>query len=78
MFQAKRTVLETLSKIGYEKDFVVTFIKKNGEARTMHAKMPVPETPKFEEPVVIKVWDTVKEAWRSFDPSRVTTITSNE
>ena len=76
MFQAKRTVLETLSKIGYEKDFVVTFIKKNGEARTMYAKMPVPENPKFEEPVVIKVWDTAKEAWRSFDPSRVTTSTS--
>lgn len=75
MFKAKRTVLETLSEIGYEKEFVVTFIKKDGSPRTMYAKMPKPETPKFGEPVVIPVWDTLKEAWRSFDPSRVTTIT---
>ena len=75
MFEAKRTVLETLSKIGYEKDFVVTFIKKDGTPRTMNAKMTVPETPKFEEPVVIKVWETTIEEWRSFDPSRVTCLT---
>ncbi len=76
MFEAKRKVLETLAEIGYDKEFVVTFIKKDGEARTMYAKMPQPEKPKFGEPVVIPVWDTIKGAWRSFDPSRVTTITS--
>jgi|14BtaG_2_1085337.scaffolds.fasta_scaffold129695_3 hypothetical protein len=75
MFEAKRTVLETLAKIGYDKEFTVTFVKKDGTARTMTAKMPVPDKPKFGEPAAIPVWDTVKDAWRSFDPSRVTCIT---
>jgi len=76
MFQAKRKVLETLATIGYDKEFTVTFIKKDGTVRTMSAMMPVPDKPKFGEPAVVPVWDTVKQAWRSFDPSRVTLITS--
>ena len=75
MFEAKRTVLETLASIGYDKEFTVTFVKKDGTPRTMTAKMPVPDKPKFGEPAAIPVWDTVKDAWRSFDPSRVTCIT---
>jgi len=78
MFQAKRTVLETLEKIGFDNPFCVTFLKKDGTARTMTAKMPVPDKPKFGEPAAIPVWDTVKDAWRSFDPSRVIRITVYE
>jgi hypothetical protein len=35
MFEAKRTVLETLASIGYDKEFTVTFVKKDGTPRTM-------------------------------------------
>lgn len=76
MFESKRTVLETLTRIGYEKEFMVTFIKKDGSARSMICKLVAPDAPKFGEPPVIPVWDVVKDAWRSFDPSRVTCITS--
>jgi len=77
MFEAKRTVLETLSSIGYDKEFMVTFQKSNGTWRTMRCKMPVPDKPKFTEPKNIPVWDLVEDAWRSFSVDRVHAITSN-
>jgi len=77
MFTAKETVLRTLEAIGYDKEFMVTFQKSNGDFRTMTCKMPVPDKPKFEEPSVIKVWETAIDEWRSFSVDRVHTITSN-
>ena len=64
MFEAKRTVLETLASIGYDKEFMVTFQKSDGTWRTMRCKMPVPDKPKFGEPknipACILSWNTGK------------------
>ena len=75
MFKSKRTVLETLEKIGFDNPFRVTFLKKDESWRSMNAIMPRPEKPKFSEPSVIVVHDLDEDQWRSFDPSRVVGIT---
>jgi hypothetical protein len=75
MFKSKRTVLETLEKIGFDNPFRVTFLKKDESWRSMNAIMHRPEKPKFGEPSVIVVHDLDTDQWRSFDPSRVVGIT---
>jgi hypothetical protein len=75
MFKSKRTVLETLEKIGFDNPFRVTFLKKDESWRSMNAIMHRPEKPKFGEPSVIVVHDLDEDQWRSFDPSRVVGIT---
>lgn len=74
MFESKRKVMETLAKIGYDKPFWVTFAKVNGETRTMEATMPTPDEPKFGPVDNMPVWDMQKQAWRSFNLSRVVKI----
>ena len=76
MFIPKSRVLETLQKIGYDTMFHVTFQKTDGTFRTMCASMPTPEKPQFELKENLPVVDLDKGAWRSFNLSRVTEITS--
>jgi hypothetical protein len=76
MFIPKSRVLETLKMIGYDNMFHVTFQKTDGTFRTMCASMPTPDKPQFEVPDNMPVMDLDKDAWRSFNLSRVTDITS--
>ena len=76
MFIPKSRVLEELQKIGYDKMFHVTFQKSDGTFRTMCATMPTPDKPQFELKDNMPVVDLDKGAWRSFNLSRVTGITS--
>jgi hypothetical protein len=76
MFIPKSRVLEELQKIGYDKMFHVTFQKTDGTFRTMCASMPTPDKPQFELKDNMPVVDLDKGAWRSFNLSRVTNITS--
>lgn len=76
MFIPKSRVLETLKMIGYDNMFHVTFQKTDGTFRTMCATMPKPDKPQFEVPDNMPVMDLDKDAWRSFNLSRVTHITT--
>ena len=71
MYKSKETVMKALMQIGYDKPFKVTFAKVNGEIREMKAVMPSPEEIKTDAPENMPVWDTEKEAWRSFNLNRV-------
>jgi hypothetical protein len=71
MYKSKEIVMKTLMQIGYDKPFKVTFAKVNGEIREMKAMMPTPDEPKSDVPENMPVWDTEKEAWRSFNLNRV-------
>ena len=73
-YVAKDVVLQTLTKIGYNKTFHVVFDKVDGEEREMDAMMIQPDRPIFGEVENMAVIDTLKEAWRSFNVSRVKKI----
>ena len=62
-----------LRTIGYQKEFVVVFIKKNGETRRMKAMMEKPSGPTKSEEVV-PVMDLEKGAWRAFRKDSVVTL----
>lgn len=78
MFIPKSRVLEALQKIGYDTMFHVTFQKSDGTFRTMCATMPKPDKPQFQVPDNMPVVDLEKDAWRSFNLSRVTMITTTD
>lgn len=56
---------QKLKTIGYQKEFVVVFVKVNGETREMKAMMEVPDGPP-KNPDVVPVMDLEKGAWRGF------------
>ena len=87
MFIPKSKVLEALQVIGYDTMFHVTFQKSDGTFRPMCAMMPTPDKPKFEVPDNMPVVDLDKlnqdksnlnQAYRSFNLSRVTMITTTD
>lgn len=56
---------EKLNSIGYHKPFTVTFMKKNGETRTIHGFMEVPKgEPKSKTSV--PVCEIESGLWKSF------------
>ena len=65
-----------LKTIGYQKEFVVVFIKTNGETRRMKAMMEKPSGPPKSEDVV-PVMDLEKGAWRAFRKDSVVTLEEN-
>jgi hypothetical protein len=68
-----KQVDQKLQAIGYQKEFVVVFIKVNGEPRKMKAMMEVPsEAPK--NPDVVPVMDLEKGAWRGFRKDSVVSL----
>ncbi len=73
-YVAKDVVLQTLTKIGYNKTFHVVFDKADGEERKMDAMMIQPDRPVFKEVENMAVIDIWKEAWRSFNVNRVKKI----
>lgn len=73
-YVAKDVVLQTLTKIGYNKTFYVVFDKADGEEREMDAMMIQPDRPVFKEVENMSVIDIWKEEWRSFNVNRVKQI----
>ena len=73
-YVAKDVVLQTLTKIGYNRTFHVVFDKADGEEREMDAMMIQPDRPVFKEVENMPVIDIWKEAWRSFNVNRVKQI----
>ncbi len=59
------TTQEMLNQIGYGREFMVTFMKKDGTERKMRCMMEPPTGP-IKNPDVVPVMDLDKGAWRSF------------